>query len=41
MTPNGMKAAVYDSPGLPIEQWVRENHGGQGFMTPPLSENDF
>ncbi len=41
MTPNGAKAAFYDAPNAYIEQDVRNNNGGKGFMTPPLNEGDY
>jgi prepilin-type N-terminal cleavage/methylation domain-containing protein len=40
MTPNGMKAAFYNSPNASIEEEVRVTQG-KGFMTPPLNESDF
>jgi prepilin-type N-terminal cleavage/methylation domain-containing protein len=42
MTPNGAKAAMFNTPNASIEQQVRENSpDDKGFMTPPLSENDY
>jgi prepilin-type N-terminal cleavage/methylation domain-containing protein len=43
MTPNGAKAALYNkAPSDPfIEEEVRANNGGNGFMTPPLNEGDY
>jgi len=41
MTPNGAKAAFYETPNVSIEQEVRDNNGGNGFMTPPLNEGDY
>lgn len=41
MTPNGAKAARFDTPNVFIEQEVRASNGNKGFMTPPLNEGDY